>query len=67
MPEGYDPTARPWYKSAIGKEFAISEPYEDANTKQFMMSTFLLIILSTIKMSSLKIVSRINIKIILLI
>ena len=38
MPVGYDPTARPWYKSAIGKEFAISEPYEDANTKQFMIS-----------------------------
>ena len=38
MPAGYDPTARPWYKSAIGKEFAISEPYEDANTKQFMIS-----------------------------
>lgn len=38
MPEGYDPTGRPWYKSAIGKEFAISEPYEDANTKQFMIS-----------------------------
>lgn len=38
MPEGYDPTGRPWYTGALGKEFVISEPYEDASTKQYIIS-----------------------------
>lgn len=36
--DDYDPTSRPWYKEALGKEFAISEPYEDAALKTFVIS-----------------------------
>ena len=34
-PEGYDPTARPWYKlAAATKESVVSAPYIFASTKK---------------------------------
>ena len=40
LPPDYDPTARPWYKDSQGKEFTISEPYEDIISKKFMISIY---------------------------
>ncbi|KAF2961535.1 methyl-accepting chemotaxis protein [Fervidobacterium sp. 2310opik-2] len=40
LPEGYDPTARPWYKDAVAKpgQVIITEPYEDASTGQLVIT-----------------------------
>lgn len=40
LPEGYDPTSRPWYKGAIaGGGFSWSEPYNDASTGALIISS----------------------------
>lgn len=40
MPKGYDPRERDWYKAAMEKkgEIAISEPYQDAGTKDWCIT-----------------------------
>mgnify|MGYP001627190567 FL=1 len=40
LPEGYDPTTRPWYKDAVAKpgQVIITEPYEDASTGQLVIT-----------------------------
>ncbi len=40
LPEGYDPTSRPWYKDAVAKpgQVIITEPYEDAITGQLIIT-----------------------------
>lgn len=40
LPEGYDPTSRPWYKDAVAKpgQVIITEPYEDASTGQLVIT-----------------------------
>lgn len=40
LPDGYDPTSRPWYKGAIaGNAFSWSEPYNDASTGALIISS----------------------------
>lgn len=40
LPDGYDPTSRPWYKGAIGSgKFSWSEPYNDASTGALIISS----------------------------
>jgi len=40
-PEGFDPTVRPWYQTALKSDnkIAITMPYEDASTKELIFST----------------------------
>ncbi|UYO98825.1 methyl-accepting chemotaxis protein [Oceanotoga sp. DSM 15011] len=40
MPDGYDPTIRPWYINSLKNKgtVQISEPYEDASSKQILIS-----------------------------
>jgi methyl-accepting chemotaxis protein len=39
LPEGYDPTQRPWYKQAAGSDGVIlTEPYLDASTQQSVVT-----------------------------
>lgn len=39
LPEGYDPTTRPWYKDAVGAGKVIfSEPYVDADTGDLIIT-----------------------------
>ncbi|GFZ33017.1 methyl-accepting chemotaxis protein [Clostridium zeae] len=40
LPDGYDPTSRPWYQKAIqNKDTAVfSDPYQDSATGQFIIS-----------------------------
>lgn len=40
LPDGYDPTARPWYQDAVKNRgnAAISQPYIDATTGSFVIS-----------------------------
>ncbi|SHN53826.1 methyl-accepting chemotaxis protein [Fervidobacterium gondwanense] len=40
LPEGYDPTSRPWYKDAVAKpgQIIITEPYADASTGQLVVT-----------------------------
>lgn len=40
-PKGYDPTARPWYRAAMASkpEPSIGLPYQDINTKEWLIST----------------------------
>jgi len=42
LPEGYDPTSRPWYKDAIANDgkVILTAPYEDAMEKGKMIVTF---------------------------
>lgn len=40
LPEGYDPTSRPWYKDAVAKpgQLIITEPYADASTGKLVVT-----------------------------
>jgi len=40
LPEGYDPTSRPWYKDAVNSfgRAVITDPYEDAASKQMVIT-----------------------------
>lgn len=40
LPEGYDPTSRPWYKGAVNSfgNVVITEPYEDASSKEMVIT-----------------------------
>ncbi|MCX7951184.1 MAG: cache domain-containing protein, partial [Clostridiales bacterium] len=40
LPQGYDPTSRPWYKEAVANsgKFIVTEPYEHASTKQMVVT-----------------------------
>ncbi len=40
LPEGYDPTSRPWYKDAMAKkgEVIITDPYADASTGKLVIT-----------------------------
>lgn len=40
LPEGYDPTSRPWYKDAISNfgKYVVTEPYQDAATGQIVVT-----------------------------
>jgi len=40
LPEGYDPTARPWYQAAVAKpgKIIITEPYADASTGELVVT-----------------------------
>ncbi|MFZ5966675.1 MAG: methyl-accepting chemotaxis protein [Bacillota bacterium] len=39
LPDGYDPTSRPWYQGAMSKNGLVwTEPYEDAGTKKMIIS-----------------------------
>lgn len=39
LPEGYDPTGRPWYQQAVtAGKVIMTAPYEDASTKQLVVS-----------------------------
>ncbi len=40
LPEGYDPTSRPWYQSAVAKpgQIIITEPYADASTGKLVVT-----------------------------
>lgn len=40
LPEGYDPTIRPWYQAAVAKpgQVIITEPYADASTGQLVVT-----------------------------
>lgn len=38
LPEGFDPTARPWYTAAKGKDYFITEPYADASTGNLVVT-----------------------------
>ncbi|MCX7903861.1 MAG: methyl-accepting chemotaxis protein [Caloramator sp.] len=40
LPEGYDPTSRPWYKDAVNSfgKVIITEPYEDAASKEMIVT-----------------------------
>lgn len=38
LPEGFDPTKRPWYGAAIGKDYFITEPYADASTGNLVVT-----------------------------
>ena len=40
LPEGYDPTARPWYQAAVAKpgQIIITEPYADASTGKLVVT-----------------------------
>lgn len=40
LPDGYDPTSRPWYKGAValnGEDY-ITEPYRDAGTNEYVVT-----------------------------
>jgi len=40
LPEGYDPTSRPWYQAAVAKpgQIIITEPYADASTGKLVVT-----------------------------
>ncbi|WP_168198361.1 methyl-accepting chemotaxis protein [Crassaminicella thermophila] len=39
LPEGYDPTQRPWYKEAVSKDGLIwTQPYKDASTGELIIT-----------------------------
>ncbi|WP_246499181.1 methyl-accepting chemotaxis protein [Ideonella paludis] len=39
LPEGYDPTSRPWYtQAAAGQAVVLTEPYVDASTKKLVIT-----------------------------
>ncbi|WP_165148425.1 methyl-accepting chemotaxis protein, partial [Marinitoga sp. 38H-ov] len=40
LPEGYDPTSRPWYKNAISSpgKVVVSEPYADASSGEILIT-----------------------------
>ncbi|AFG34369.1 methyl-accepting chemotaxis protein [Fervidobacterium pennivorans subsp. shakshaketiis] len=40
LPEGYDPTSRPWYQAAVAKpgQIIVTEPYADASTGKLVVT-----------------------------
>ncbi|MCK8061402.1 MULTISPECIES: methyl-accepting chemotaxis protein [unclassified Fusibacter] len=39
LPDGFDPTGRPWYTDAVSKgDFAWTDPYEDASTGEWVVT-----------------------------
>ncbi len=48
LPQGYDPTVRPWYKSAMNSDGVIfTEPYVDASTKKLVITLAKKLVTST--------------------